>query len=109
MLERKFVIKIYKDYDWEIKLKTLSDYALYPEFEVEIFSISRQTLDRKIVYLFDATIEQENIDICKEDSRFNELCKFEAFIDDGAGEELSSEFDGTIIDALEYIQKNFAD
>ena len=109
MLERKFVIKIYKDYDWEIKLKTLSDYALYPELEVETFSIARQTLDRKIVYLFDASIEQENIDISKEDIRFNELCKFEAFIDDGTGEELSSEFDGTIIDAFEYIQKNFAD
>ena len=109
MKERKFIIKIYKDYDWEIKLKTLSDYTLYPELEVETFSIARQTLDRKIVYLFDATIEQEKIDISKEDIRFNELCKFEAFIDDGAGEETSSEFDGTIIDALEYIQKNFAD
>ena len=76
---------------------------------VEIFSIARQTIDRKIVYLFDATIEKAKIDISKEDIRFNELCKFEAFIDDGAGEETSSEFDGTIIDALEYIQKNFAD
>ena len=109
MQERKFIIKIYKDYDWEIKLKTLSDYTLYPELEVETFSIARQTIDRKIVYLFDATIEQEKIDISKEDIRFNELCKFEAFIDDGAGEETSYEFDGTIIDALEYIQKNFAD
>lgn len=109
MQKRKFIIKIYKDYDWEIKLKTLSDYTLYPEFEVDIFSIARQTIDRKIVYLFDATIEQEKIDISKEDIRFNELCKFKAFIDDGAGEETSSEFDGTIIDALEYIQKNFAD
>lgn len=109
MQERKFIIKIYKDYDWELKLKTLSDYTLYLELDVETFSIARQTLDKKIVYLFDATIEQEKIDISKEDSRFNELCKFEAFIDDGAGEELSSEFDGTIIDALEYIQKNFVD
>ena len=73
MQERKFIIKIYKNYDWEIKLKTLSDYTLYPEFEVDIFSIARQTFDRKIVYLFDATIEQEKIDISKEDIRFNEF------------------------------------
>lgn len=109
MQERKFIIKIYKDYDWEIKLNTLSDYALYPELEFEIFSIARQTSDRKIVYLFDATIDQENIDIAKEDNRFKELCKFEAFIDDGVGEETISEFYGTIINALEFIQKEFID
>lgn len=109
MQARKFIIKIYKDYDWEIKLKTLSDYSLYPEFEVEIFSIARQTSDRKIVYLFDVTIEQENIDISKKDDRFKELCKFEAFIDDGVGEGIFYEFDGNIIDALEYVQKNFID
>lgn len=109
MKERIFIIKIYKDYDWEIKLKTLSDYALYPELEFDLFSISRQTSDRKIVYLFDADIEQENINAAKQDDRFKELCKFEAFIDDGAGEETSIEFVGTIIDALEYIQKEFRD
>jgi len=42
MQERKFIIKIYKDYDWEIKLKTLSDYTLYPEFEVYYPNMSRQ-------------------------------------------------------------------
>lgn len=105
MQERKFIIKIYKDYDWEIKLNTLSDYSLYPELEFELFSIARQTSDRKIVYLFDADIEQENINTAKEDARFKELCKFEVFIDDGAGDK----FDGTLIDALEYVQKEFRD
>ena len=107
MLTRKFIIKVYKDYDWEIKLKTLSDYSLYPELEFELFSIARQTSDRKIVYLFDADIEQDNIDSAKEDDRFKELCKFEAFIDDGAGEESTIEFEGTLFDALEYVQKEF--
>ncbi len=109
MQERKFIIKIYKDYDWEIKLKTLSDYSLYPELQLEIFAIERQTSDRKIVYLFDATIEEDYILLVKEDDRFKEECTFEIMIDDGSGEESNSSVEGTFIDALEYIKKEFSD
>lgn len=107
MKKRKFIIKIYKDYDWEIKLKSLSDYALYPELQLEVFSIERQTSDRKIVYLFDAVIEEDSILLVKEDDRFKEECNFEVIFDDGSGEELNTSFDGTFIDALEYIKKEF--
>ena len=107
MKERVFIIKIYKDYDWEIKLKTLSDYTLYPELQSKLFAIERQTIDQKIVYLFDAAIEEDDISIAKEDDRFSESCKFQSVIDDGSGEEITSEFDGTLIEALEYIKKEF--
>ena len=106
-MERKFIIKIYKDYDWEIKLKTLSDYALYPEMNLNVFVIARQTDDKKIVYLFDADIEESNIEAAKQDTRFAEICKFEYIYNDGDEEKESKHFSGTFIDALELIKKEF--
>lgn len=106
-MQRKFIIKIYKDYDWEIKIKTLSDYALYPEMGLNVFTIARQTDDKKIVYLFDADIEESNITAAKQDTRFNEFCKFEYIYNDGDEEKEAKHFEGTFIDALTLIKKEF--
>ena len=109
MQARKFIIKIYKDYDWEIKITSLSDYALYYEINLGIFAIARQTEDTKIVYLFDADFQEDDFEVAKKDERFHEVCTFEVIIDDGTGEKSVAGFDGTFIDALAYVQKEFRD
>ena len=106
-MERKFIIKIYKDYDWEVKLKTLSDYALYPEMNLDIFAIERQTTEHEIVYLFDTDIENSTIEVAKHDPRFKEICKFEYIYNDGIEDKESKHFKSTLAEALEYIQKEF--
>ncbi len=107
MKKRDFIIKIYKDYDWEIKLKNLSDYTLYPELDLNVFSIGRQSDDKKIVYLFDAAVEGKDIELAKKDNRFNEFCGFEYIFNDGHEDKPSKLFEGTLIDALELIYKEF--
>lgn len=99
MEERKFNIEIYDKCDWFIELAGVDDLSNYPSFSGTIdysFAKSRSTKDKKIAYLFDIDVRDDDLQKAQDDERFKEICEFKHD---------KHSFKGTFIDALEYIKK----
>jgi hypothetical protein len=62
-----------------------------------LFADARKDKDENIVYLLDNFVGDKNLTLAKKESRFLEVCSFTDL-------ESDSSFEGSFIDALEYIK-----
>ncbi|WP_297575895.1 hypothetical protein [uncultured Campylobacter sp.] len=94
---RHLEIEIFPQDDWSIV-----DKKLYSTNQKHIdFFANCYIKDDKITYIFD--ISFYDLERAKKSKFFNEVCEFEVFVNDAFKEK----FQGTFIDALEYIKANF--
>lgn len=64
------------------------------------------TQENKITYIFDVFAPSDDeINECKKHKEFDEICEFNFF--DSTTNKYKDKFQGTFIDALEYIKANF--
>ncbi len=112
MEKRKFSILVYKDYDWELGLEGIEnfdDFAYLGGDKDYGFAHSSATKDKKIAYLFDSTVNDEDLEKVKDDERFQEVCDFRTTKVHKDDTETKSTFTGTFIEALESIKKALND
>ncbi|MBE2984662.1 hypothetical protein CCAL9344_01350 [Campylobacter sp. RM9344] len=105
---RKFNINIgfHKNvaFDWEIRLNGLDDYNDMKQLGYKFFAVLKATADKKIAYVFDVfTPKDKDMNEVKKHKEFSEICEFVHTAD---GKERAN-FQGTFIDALNYIKDNF--
>jgi len=105
MAKRKFIIDIYKRDDWYIRPDGVQSYSKFDTLDINAFGIARKTSDGKIAYLFDIFPRDEDIELVKTNKLFNEVVSFECYINDKE----STSFEGTFVQALEHIKKEFTD
>lgn len=107
MEKRKFNIDIFKwSQDWWITINgfEFESQNEHPPLDVDYgFAKHGITDDKKIVYLFSNGLHNIDITALKDKDIFNEILSFKCFIDEKA----TVSFNGTFIEALEYIKKAF--
>ena len=113
MARRKFNIEVYKwSQDWFIELDGVEDFEDFPYFGGTTeygFAKSRSTKDMKIAYLFSNTMRNEDIELAKEDEKFQEVCDFKIRKIYKDADNEHSEFTASFSEALEYIQEALND
>ena len=112
MAKREFSIFVYKDYDWELGLVDVKSFDDFPYLGGDKdygFAHSSSTKDKKIAYLFDMLVHDEDLEIAKEDERFQEVCEFKTRKIHNDDTETKSTFTGTFVEALEFIKKALED
>ncbi len=105
--KREFTIWIHKNTEWEIRFSKWSaplEPNGRPQLDVDAFAVRKRTEDGKIGYLFDMDVLDEDLLLVKQDERFYERCIFIRISFDM--QTVVEEFEGTFIDALEYIKRN---
>lgn len=111
MQRRKFSIFVYKDVDWELGLEEVDNFESYPplggaDYE---FGMSAGTKDKKIAYLFDTVVSDEDLERAKDDERFKEICDFKTKKIHNNDTRTNDAFTGSFIDALAFIKKTLQD
>lgn len=100
---RDFIIDIEKSYEWWIVVKDF-DYKTQDKYtfggDIDYGFGKSGCKDKKIIYLFDIYPRVEDIELAKDDIRFQEVCNFT---------HNNKTFKGTFIDALEYVKEKFID
>lgn len=103
MEKRKFIIKIWEDVDWEIKLFGSSQ-VNKKDIEIDAFAIAKSD-DNRISYLFDISVKDKDLELASKSKIFLEECMFTHISYDGMKN--IKQFEGTFIKALEYVKEEF--
>ena len=99
------------DVEWEIREVGLDDYTKLKWAGIEAFGNIR-VKNGKLAYVQDIAIRDEYMEIVKKEKLFSEVCNFthndKSFVKNIAQKD-GKKFQGTFIDALNYIKKEFKD
>lgn len=103
MEQRKFILKTWEDVDWEISLVGVEE-GNEKNIDIDAFAITKQNKDG-ITYLFDIAVQDKDLELASKNKMFLEECLFTHTSYDGSKN--IKQFEGSFIDALQYIQKEF--
>ena len=104
MEKREFIISITKDIVWEIELKGWEESMAKPykgdASKIKDYPLGQGAIsdDGKWVHMLGSVMDDECIDMAKEDELMQEVCDFQLRNSD-------FKFTGTFVDAFKYIKK----